>query len=370
MIVSRHYSNWTVNTSFKKHHGMFLDFNGDEYILLDNNSNIRSDIGLIGSLGDFTSDVNSFLKVVDDINCSIVVNLELFHLYDTIYDSLHDFHSSIDNPRIITVTNVIHREKTHPNILYNDFLFNFVKGYYLQFQFRPTTIKWYYGSPADYLLPIHTKQKNKIFVAPNRTYKWHPNREITYRPLLVNLLKEKYSDIGYIGNGDDDPECHLVPNSIDINSEEDIALISQRNTRYWPGFPHNHYYETSFISIYAESIETGLSIAATEKTYQPLLKGHFILPFSSSHFIAHLKTIGFRFPDFIDYSYDLIENDNDRFNAYTDELTRLLSITSLEDWQELWNTNYINIIRHNQLVFQHRPYDQINFASLLEKYNT
>ena len=369
MIISRHYTSWHRNAAFKKHYGMFLDFNDDEYIILDNNSKIRSDIGLLGSLDD-TSDIDLFLKFANNINSKLLVNLELFHLAGTLYDHLHVFHSSIDYPRLITVTNVIHREKTHPNILYNDFLFNFVKGYYSQFQFRPTTKKWYYGKPKDYLLPSHSKEKNKIFVAPNRTYKWHPEREITYRPLLVNLLKDKYSNIGYIGNGDDDPGCHLFPNSIDINSADDISLISQRSIYSWPGFPHNHYYETSFISIYGESIESGQSIAVTEKTYQPLLKGHFILPFSSSHFIKHLKTMGFRFPDFIDYSYDLIENVNDRFTAYTDELNRLLSITSIETWQGLWDTNYINIIRHNQLIFQNRLYDRIDFNSILKKFNT
>jgi len=96
-----------------------------------------------------------------------------------------------------------------------------------------------------------------------------------------------------------------------------------------------------------------------------MIKGHFILPFSCYGFIAYLKTLGYQFPKFIDYNYDSVVDDDQRFNKYLEEVQRLLAI-DINDWRALWNDNY-NILEHNQKIFQDRPYDRIDFNELLQK---
>ena len=47
------------------------------------------------------------------------------------------------------------------------------------------------------------------------------------------------------------------------------------------------------------------STCPTEKTFTPMCKGHFVLPFGTPGTIAHLKSeYGFEFPHWIDYGYD------------------------------------------------------------------
>jgi hypothetical protein len=127
--------------------------------------------------------------------------------------------------------------------------------------------------------------------------------------------------------------------------------------------PHNEYYRNTFISIYGETIEFGNTIVVTEKTYDPLIKGHFVLPFSTNGFIRHLENLGFQLPNFIDYSYDTICDDDARYQAYTLEIDRLMNM-DLEMWRQLYKDNY-SIIHHNQLIFHEKPYDRINFYNYL-----
>ena len=128
--------------------------------------------------------------------------------------------------------------------------------------------------------------------------------------------------------------------------------------------PHTLYYENSFISIYGETAETGNSTIVTEKTYDPLLKGHFILPFSTANFIKHLRSLGFRFPDFVDYSYDAIQDDDKRYLSYQNEVERLCKIT-LEKWHIHHGENQ-SLLSHNQKIFTDRPYDSIRLEDIIK----
>ena len=127
--------------------------------------------------------------------------------------------------------------------------------------------------------------------------------------------------------------------------------------------PHNEYYKNTFVSIYGETIEQGNSIAVTEKTYDPLIKGHFILPFSTSGFIKFLKIKGFRFPNFIDYTYDNIVDNDARYLAYEKEIDRLLNM-SLNEWKYHWNNN-LNLIEYNQQLFRQTAYDRVILDHLM-----
>jgi hypothetical protein len=149
------------------------------------------------------------------------------------------------------------------------------------------------------------------------------------------------------------------------NSTQDILQQTRPlSYNYW-GYcpPHNAYYQDTFISIYGETIEVGDIILATEKTYDPLIKGHFILPFSTSGFINQLRQKGIQFPSFINYSYDEIQDDDRRFNQYQSEIERLLSL-SIEIWRQLYDDN-IEILHQNQLWFYLKDYERVDLTKFI-----
>lgn len=119
---------------------------------------------------------------------------------------------------------------------------------------------------------------------------------------------------------------------------------------------HNSYYQNSYISIYGESIEDN-GIYVTEKTYSPLINGHFILPFGSSGFIDYLKKRGFVFPDFIDYSYDSLINKDQRKQYYLNEVTRLMNLP-IDEWHSLYVKN-IDLIHYNRKKMWEDPYPNL-----------
>jgi hypothetical protein len=257
------------------------------------------------------------------------------------------------------------------NVIYNDFLFNRTKAYYQGYTFSQSTKLWYWHGQDAYQIPSQKTLKNKIYIAPNKT--WNADHRKNYfRPRIVDALLEKYANIGYIGDYHRNPKLFLYPQwgyseyGAEILKLESFkipisAIKSQNLIGYSP--PHNAYYEDTFISIYGETIEYGTTIAPTEKTYDPLIKGHFILPFSCSGFIQFLRTKGFQFPEFIDYSYDEITNDEKRFECYLKEVDRLLAMP-LIDWQQHW-ANTTEIRQYNQTIFKNTPYDRVDLYKYL-----
>ena len=332
---------------------MFFDINNQEYEIytdpIDNPQIIL---------------LNHHLPLIESTS-KIKLFLEIWHNFENQADIIKFKHEKNSND-CYTVTNIVSSKiENNPNIIFNDFLFNRTKSYYSQFPFRSNTKKWYYNNQFGYLIPndFSSENKNKIYIAPNKN---HLGRVIKYRPQIVHLLRTNYWNLGYIGNITDDPSLVLHPHDnwpfyTNIQQLENIKVQPPGIAGYSP--PHNEYYKNTFISIYAETIEWGNTIAVTEKTYDPLIKGHFILPFSTSGFIKYLSSLGFRFPDFIDYRYDQISDDQQRFNYYQNEIQRLLSY-DLNSWKRFWDDN-LELIRHNQLMFYEKPYDRVDFNKLL-----
>ena len=296
-------------------------------------------------------------------NAKLGIKLSIFHnceyqVEGTVHDTPKD---------CIIITNAVSKYN-HPNLIHNDFLFNRTKAYYLGFNFGPETRRWYFYNQQAFVVPkiVGADYKTKIYVAPNKTYLNDPWRVIKFRPQLVQLLLDCFGDLGYIGENDLIKNLFLIPH-VQMPDCQDLSqvVLSARNQKYQFGYcpPHNEYYKNTFISIYGETIEYGTSIAVTEKTYDPLIKGHFILPFSCAGFVSYLNTLGFQFPTFINYDYDNISNDGKRFASYTDEVRRLLSL-QLDTWREHWNNN-LDIIQHNQSIFFDRDYDRVDFSKIL-----
>jgi len=252
----------------------------------------------------------------------------------------------------IVVTNARDSTIDDPSIIFNDYLFNITKAYYLGYDFS-MRLPWRFDGKTDFVItePTAPENKHKIYIAPNRTY-FDPEfpRQRFYRAQLMQLLKLKYRYLGHLGNVTD-PDIGGLRTNSDLKSP-----IGFRP-------PHDQYYQDSFISIYGETLEYGSTFTSTEKTFSPLIKGHFVLPYGTYKFIENIKKCyGFQFPDFIDYSYDNIANDAQRYRAYSAEIERLLAIP-IDVWREHWRNNLV-LIKANQQIFRDRPYHRINLAQV------
>lgn len=262
-------------------------------------------------------------------------------------------HNNQTNRIVITAARDLTIED--PRILFNDYEFNITKAYYLGYNFAIGTKPCRFNSKSDFVISksMATENKHKIYIAPNRTY-FDPEfpRQRFYRAQLMQLLKSKYRSLGHLGNITDPDIGRLRTNS----------GVTQP-MGYCP--PHDQYYQDSFISIYGETLEYGSTFVATEKTFSPLIKGHFILPYSTYKFIENVKLhYGFQFPNFIDYSYDNIADDAQRYHAYSVEVERLLAIP-IETWREHWDNNLV-LIKTNQQIFRDRDYHRTDLTSILK----
>ncbi len=268
---------------------------------------------------------------------------------------------------------------------YYDFLFNRTKAYYSGFPFHGS--QWYFAGHHNYLAPCvkdSADHKSKVFLSPCRLYT--DQNRTQYRKRLFKLMG-RYGEDGYrsgpgrVKNGawDKSPTGLYLASSADdplINfrrlgwSYDPIkgrvklkkkALKKWRGAR-WGGFNpiHNAFYEDTFVSIYGETIEYSSNVVITEKTYEPLIKGHFVLPFGSSGLVEAIRRRGFQLPEFIDYDYDLEQNDDERFALFTTEVKRIMRFP-IHRWRTLWK-EHIDLLRYNQRLFHVRDYDQLNLS--------
>lgn len=180
-----------------------------------------------------------------------------------------------------------------------DFMWNRYKAYYTES--TPTGNIHHYAGKEAYQLPdltiTYPKQKKLLSLC---------GREYGFRKHLYDFVKEL--------------DCYYS------NRTEGIYLEGTEVIGAFRPIP-NDFYNNSCLSAYVESncMRPDL-IHVTEKTYEPLVKGHFILPFANPGSVQHIRTLGFKLPDFIDYSYDTEPDPFVRFTRYLDELKRLLEL--------------------------------------------
>ena len=275
----------------------------------------------------------------------------------------------------VIITNIQDPTMHSDRIVFNDFLFNRTKAYYEHRHF-PSGRRWYWVDQRAYELPEigDAQDKTHVYVAPNKSYVTSDWRQIKYRPRLVDHLDDGYRDLGYIGDYHRRPELVLYPHYLapDCASLADLtsgAVIKQnirgalRGNLWGYSPPHNLYYRNTFISIYAETIEHGTTYAITEKTFDPMIRGHFVLPFANAGFVQFLIQQGWQLPGFIDYSYDQEASNDRRFQRYINEVDRLCAM-SLDEWRQHWQHN-VDILRYNQQRFFKRPYHQVDLTQFL-----
>jgi hypothetical protein len=295
-----------------------------------------------------------------------------YNLQDTIM--LNNFKNALNSKAAIAHS---YKNYTHKkDLIFYDILWNRQKSYFTEYdsydlQFRLWTNE---STGKCYQLNPIQKQNDNLrkFLCPNRIYYLegisnHPR--IHFRRLLKDFL-DNYDNQGYTSNP--------MKNQVLEPEEKELVEAMKRKASVGGGswFPvANDYYERSYFSVFVETLSVTnywysehLKIhgwytnnqhtkTITEKTWDPLIKGHFILPFGYQGLIEDIKSYGFILPDFIDYSYDDEYDDFIRFEKFIVSLKKLLQI-DLTQWHKLY-LKYKHVLDHNRQLFYDRPYDSL-----------
>jgi len=136
--------------------------------------------------------------------------------------------------------------------------------------------------------------------------------------------------------------------------------------------PARKYFDNTYISAQIESLCKGPIMLYSEKTYDHLIQGRFVMNFGPRHFYRTLVNDGWKIPVGVDYSWDDMEETwemqtvprlsrSPRFHAYIQCLTDLSS--DMERLHNLFMTN-IHVFVHNHEQLQQKPYDFISLEKL------
>lgn len=206
-------------------------------------------------------------------------------------------------------------------------------------------------------IPI-TKQLKKTFVIPNRIYPNNNSDRMYFRRKLDKLCRHRL-----------DQKAYFTKENNDLPAESGNHItrraLNNRSSSIWQPIA-NSLYNASLCSAYVETVSLGPNRVITEKTWDPLVKGHFILPFSYPQIQHDLAGFGIKFPDFIRYDYLEIDNALKRWDRFQQEILRLGNIplheleTEYEKNQSLLEQN-----RHKILTADvARLYDRVKSCFL------
>jgi hypothetical protein len=292
-----------------------------------------------------------FSKLFDHEKPTILLNL--FHDSEEDGDKKYEYYRKNYKNLIITTTYY-----NSEDAVFYDFLWNRTKGAYRLGYINLDLLKesiWLLHLDLDiFELDFKKNIEYNILCANRGYYNSMPTmNRLKYRYLLNENLKDKSNVLL------SDPDNGIMLKTSNWKSGYDLIL--RQGGRYTPIDPD--LYNKSFVSAYVESIavsklENGhcqINRSITEKTWEPLLKGHFILPFSTPGHVKELSKRGFKFPEFIDYSYTDINDDDKRYGEFTKQLESLTKLSSTE-CQRLYESNE-DIIFHNRGLFNYIPYD-------------
>jgi hypothetical protein len=260
-------------------------------------------------------------------------------------------------PNIIILHKNLAIEDT-PELVYYDCMFNRQKLYFTEYE-RLEKIKeemdtedivWTpWVSKDTYSLPALEKDFDndfKMFLSPNLVYEGFYVPRMRYRAGLYEYqgkFLEEHSLRSSPGN-------RFLPN----NARPPIVKVLQGQNQGGFWYPiADEYYKRTMISTYVETLTVSFfnTRCVTEKTFDPLIKGNFILPFGYSGLIKDIIDYGFQLPPFIDYSYDKITDNDVRFENYLFSVRRMPKVDLKHEYQR-----HKHMVMHNRNVFFNRPY--------------
>lgn len=348
------YSPTFINPILNSSHAHLLPFDlePEKFQLSDNLKDCKI-VAVLGGSGENIEEQKAFLKQQGYQNQVLVV-LNLYHVDDgsdlkEIHDSQKLAWEDFADKVVILHTNML--EVSCPRY---DILWNRQKAYFTEYdKFDLTSRTWTWGASKDMykLTPITEKINPKHYLSPNRIYYQAPDHPRVKARIKLKDFLSNYDSKGYKSDPSNGEVLYSEQSSADFNKS-----LKNGGGTWWP--VANTFYDSSVASIYVETItEDFKTKTITEKTWDPLIKGHFIIPFSYSGIIEDLKDYGFIFPEWIDYSYDKVADYKRRFSLYLNSVEQYLSLSD-SDLERLHKEN-ISILEHNRNVFFTRPYDSL-----------
>ena len=329
-------------------HSGILSFPGENFEFSDD----PKDCDLIAVLPCEDNIKNQYEFFKENFNGQALLLLKLYHveepsvIKDTYNRYKEEFHEYSD--RIIP----IHMELSSTEGVYYDWLWNQQKA---AFTDTSLYVNLYRNSeegnsPKMYELDeiIIPTGKHKILCA-NRLRRDDFSDRSVRRLALNEFLKGKDAMVN-------DPEMKNR-----FLSQEDLIMPEAGFGSFHP--IHNLYYRSTYVSTYVETLthintNDGLvTRCVTEKTFNPLIKGHYILPFGYQGLIKDIQSYGFRLPEWIDYSYDEIEDTSLRFHHYMMGVEKIME-TPLEELQNLFRRD-LDMLLENRNLFFIKPYSNM-----------
>ena len=216
---------------------------------------------------------------------------------------------------------------------------------------------WTWGANQEiYKINDIVKTSKFKFMAPNRIYGDLERPRMKTRIGINFFLHKHFSSQGLIN----DPVQGNIfyPNGVDQSS--DTTQVSRPGGEGGTWYPiGDRYYADTFLSIYTESITVGTAVDfVSEKTFDPLIKGNYILPFGYCGMIEFMKSkYEITLPDWIDYTYDNIQDDKLRFERYLHSVANVLG-NSIDYIQQKYKDDK-EIINKNKNLFYNRNYDYL-----------
>jgi len=349
-----------INPLMNSHHSHFLSFDIEYDTWVPTNDLSACDI--IPLLVPYSDD-----EIIKQCNFIMsngykgqpLLAIDLFHADDQVDDKKRYslFKNTCKNYLTDKIA-VVHTNRENDTDIFYDFLWNRQKAYFTDYnKFNMDDRVWTWGSNIKMfgLTKIFKFPDCRIFLCPNRIQivdgQMAKHHRFTCRSNLAEFLKDQN---GFISDPAND--IILDPEQTEIRN----SLLGGRSGTWYP--VANHLYNSSFVSIYIETITMTSSMGfkyktITEKTWDPLIKGHFILPFGYMGLVEDIKSYGFWLPEWIDYSYDQIYDDNARFEAYLKSIDKLL-VNDINFFRKEFERS-IDKLYQNRMLFWQRPYDNL-----------
>jgi hypothetical protein len=251
---------------------------------------------------------------------------------------------------------IVHNNKALNQEIYYDHMWNRQKIYFTNYNYVSLHHRCYTsGADIKNFELVEIKKSYNInmkkILSPIRIHPFaHPRFD--HRKKLLNFIKNNNEDMFFYSDNE---------NGILLRSEGQNLESYIQHGGWYP--VANHYYNNSFISMFIETI-TGIHAndgtkhrVITEKTFDPLIKGHFILPYGYKGIVEDIKLYGFKLPEWIDYSYDTIDDDEIRFNKFLEVGQNLLKL-SIADLYKLYEKDR-DLLLYNREIFWSKPYDPL-----------
>jgi hypothetical protein len=259
-------------------------------------------------------------------------------------------------------TYYVHSNSAATTGIYWDIMFNRHKSFFCDRSERLRDLHWTtHHSDAMWTLdPIpETKHSQLKYLAPVRVYSdalRNGNPRMQRRMQLV-MLCEQHSALGICS--------HNRPLEPQDPNPDLMRTVRDRVDSIWMPI-HNKFYAKTYFSAYVESVVgSGETRCITEKTYDPLIKGHFVLPFGYSGIVNDILNMGFQMPYWIDYSYDKEPDQNVRWKMWEREFTRLAQMPD-DEWSLRYEQDQWMLEMNRERFFKLR-YDKLKFPLRKER---